>query len=159
MNSKINSETLKVCEVKISYRPTVKLCQRPVLSSSVDIYRLLIDSHVFSPDAIEHREFFKVLLLNNANRLLGIMHLSEGSIDGTVVDIRHIMQGAILANATGLVLCHNHPSGNCQPNAQDNSVTQKVKQACSLFSILILDHLIITPYAYYSYADERIIVC
>jgi len=159
MNSQINNDIFSVCEVQISYRPTVKPGERPVLQCSEDIYRLLINSHVFNLDAIEHREFFKVLLINTANRLLGIMHLSEGSIDGTAVDIRHIMQGAILANATRLVLCHNHPSGNCKPSIQDDAITQQVKQACILFSIHILDHLIITPYNYYSYADEGQIVC
>ena len=154
MNGKVNNPIPTVCEVKISYRPTVKPNERPVLRSSQDIYRLLTDSQVFSPDAIEHREFFKALLLNSANRMLGVMHLSEGGTDSTVVDISHIMQGAILANTKALVLCHNHPSGNCNPSAQDDIITNQVKQACTLFSIRILDHLIISPYAYYSYADE-----
>jgi len=82
------------------------------------------------------------------------MHLSEGGTDGTVADVSHIMQGAILSNAKALVLCHNHPSGNCTPSVQDDTLTQRVKQACTLFSIRILDHLIISPYVYYSYADE-----
>ena len=154
MNSNSNNQIPMVCEVKISYNPTVKPSERPVLRSSQEIFRLLTDSHVFSPDTIEHREFFKILLLNKANRMLGVMHLSEGSMDGTVIDVRHIMQGSILSNAAGLVLCHNHPSGNCTPSAQDDTVTHQVKQACALFSIRILDHLIISPYSYYSYADE-----
>jgi DNA repair protein RadC len=154
MNSNVNNQIPTVCKVKISYNPTVKPSERPVLRSSQDIFRLLTDSHVFNPDTIEHREFFKVLLLNNSNRMLGVMHLSEGGMEGTVVDVRHIMQGSILSNATGLVLCHNHPSGYCIPSEQDDAVTQKVKQACTLFSIRILDHLIISPYSYYSYADE-----
>ena len=154
MDSQIKNEILTVCEVGISYRPRVKPSERPVLCSSRDIYRLLSDNRVFSPDTIEHREFFKVLLLNRANRLLGVMHLSEGSAIGTTVDVRHIMQGAILANATGLVLCHNHPSGNCIPSTQDDSLTKQIKAACTLFSIQLLDHLIVSPYSYYSYADE-----
>ncbi|MDR0796887.1 MAG: JAB domain-containing protein [Tannerella sp.] len=158
MNGKINTETLKVCEVSISYRPKVKPSERPVIRNSQDIYRLLTDSRVFSPDTIEHREFFKAVLLNRAGRALGVMHISEGGISETVVDIRHIMQGAILANASSLVLAHNHPAGNCTPSREDDTITQRVKQACTLFSIKVLDHLIITPYAYYSYADEGRIV-
>jgi DNA repair protein RadC len=154
MTTKNDNPIPTVCEVQISYRPKVKPGERPVLCNSQDIYRLLTDRHVFSPNTVEHRDFFKVILLNNANRMLGIMHLSEGGTDGTTVDIRHIMQGAILSNAKALVLCHNHPSGNCIPSAQDDSVTTNVKQACALFSIRILDHLIISPYTYYSYADE-----
>jgi DNA repair protein RadC len=139
---------------KISYHPTVKPSERPVLRSSQDIYELLTDNHVFCPETIEHWEFFKVILLNNASKILGVMHLSEGGMDSTVVDIRHIIQGAILSNAKGLVLCHNHPSGNCNPSVQDDAMTQQVKQACTFFSIRILDHLIITSNAYYSCADE-----
>ena len=158
MTNKTNNEILTVCEVKISYLPKVKPSERPALCSSKDIYRLLVYNHVFDPDTIEHREFFKILLLNTANRLLGIMNLSEGGVEGTIADIRHIMQGAILANASALVMCHNHPSGNCNPSIQDDSLTQRVQQACTLFSIKVLDHLIITPYSYYSYADEGNIV-
>jgi len=154
MNNQIKNEILTVCEVGISYRPGVKPSERPVLCSSSDIYRLLFDNRVFSPDTIEHREFFKVLLLNRANRLLGVLHLSEGGMNETTVDVRHIMQGAILANAAGLVMCHNHPSGNCSPSKQDDFFTGQVKAACALFTIQLLDHLIITPYAYYSYIDE-----
>jgi DNA repair protein RadC len=154
MNGKITNEILTVCEVGISFRPKVKPSERPVLRSSEDIYRLLTENQVFNSDTIEHREFFKVLLLNRANRLLGVMHISEGGMDGTVVDVRHIMQGAILANATGLVLCHNHPSGNCIPSEQDNTITHQIKQACTFLLIRLLDHLIISPYSYYSYADE-----
>jgi DNA repair protein RadC len=158
MNIEVKNEILTVCEVGISYRPKVKPSERPSLCSSQEIFRLLTGNQVFNPDTIEHREFFKVLLLNKSNRLLGVMHHSEGSMDGTVVDVRHIMQAAILANAAGLILCHNHPSGNCIPSAQDNKITQQIKQACALFSIHILDHLIISPYTYYSYADEGQIV-
>ncbi|MDR1865547.1 MAG: JAB domain-containing protein [Bacteroidales bacterium] len=154
MNDKTSSEALTVCEVKISYRPAVKPSERPLLNNSSGIYKLLVENEVFDPSTIEYREFFKVLLLNSANRLLGITHLSEGCIDQTIVDIRHIMQAAILANATGIVLCHNHPSGNLQPSPPDDSMTENVRKACNIFSIRLTDHLIISSENYYSYADE-----
>jgi DNA repair protein RadC len=155
MKYKTSNEALTVCEVKISYRPAVKPSERPSLNNSFGIYKLLVESGIFDPSTIEHREFFKVILLNNANRLLGINHLSEGSIDGTVVDIRHIMQAAILSNARKLVLCHNHPSGNLQPSANDDHITLKIKKACEVMDITLADHLIISSESYYSYADER----
>jgi DNA repair protein RadC len=154
MNYKTSNELLTVCEVKISYQPTVKPCERPFFSSSHSIYKFLIESEVFDPLTIEYKEFFKVMLLNNANKLLGISHLSEGSIDRTSVDIRHIMQSVILSNATGIIVCHNHPSGNLLPSVQDNLVTQKINEACKIFDIFLADHLIISSENYYSYADD-----
>ena len=154
MNYKIESEALTVCEVKISYQPKVKSSKRPFLNSSVNIYRFLMENEVFPPETIEYKEYFKVMLLNNARKLLGVIHLSEGSIDGTMVDVRHIMQAAILANASGLIICHNHPSGSCRPSLQDDIITTKVQTACNLFGIKLMDHLVITAESYYSYADE-----
>lgn len=159
MNFNVKNEVLKVCDVEISYRPKVKPGDRPLLRSSLDIFMLLMENQVFNPDTIEYKEYFKVLLLNRSNKVLGVLHLSEGSIDETVVDVRHIMQGAILANSSMIILCHNHPSGKINPSSGDDKVTVKVKKACELFGILLLDHLIVTPYSYYSYADEGRLTC
>jgi DNA repair protein RadC len=154
MNYKMKNEALTVCEVKINYLPKVKPSERPKISGPASIYSLLMGNGIFDLSSIEHREFFKILLLNNANKLLGITHLSEGSINGVVVDIRYIIQVAILSNATGIILCHNHPSGNLQPSSQDDTVTGKVQAACKLFDIKLLDHLVISSESYYSYANE-----
>ncbi|WP_459603354.1 JAB domain-containing protein [Dysgonomonas reticulitermitis] len=143
-----------VSEVKISYQPKVRPSDRLKITCSNDIYKLLTEYGVFDPEVIEHREFFKLLLLNGGNRLLGINHLSEGGIGEVTVDVRHIMQAAILANATGIVLCHNHPSGNLKPSAADDKMTEKVRAACKLFGISLTDHLVISSESYYSYADE-----
>jgi DNA repair protein RadC len=154
MNYKIKSEAWTVCDVKINYTPKIKPSERPKITRPEDIYRLLMENGVFDPASIEHREFFKILLLNSANRLLGITHLSEGSINKAVIDVRFVMQAAILANATGIVLCHNHPSGNLQPSMQDDRITEKIKVACGIFDISLADHLVISSESYYSYADE-----
>jgi DNA repair protein RadC len=163
MDYKINDDkagcaVLTVSEVKISYRPKVRPSERPKITCSKDIYILLTENGVFDPEAIEHREFFKLLLLNNAGRLLGITHLSEGGTNEVIVDIRHIMQAAILANATGIVLCHNHPSGNLKPSVADDKMTEKVKAACAIFGISLTDHLVLSSESYYSYADEGSII-
>ena len=155
---KAGSGILSVSEVKISYRPKVRPSERPKVTCSKDIYILLTENGVFDPEAIEHREFFKLLLLNNAGRLLGITHLSEGGTNEVIVDIRHIMQAAILANATGIVLCHNHPSGNLKPSVADDKMTEKVKAACAIFGISLTDHLVLSSESYYSYADEGSII-
>jgi DNA repair protein RadC len=154
MNYKTNNDILTVCEVKIKYSPKVKPSERPEITCSKDIYRLLTKNRIFDPATIEHREFFKVLLLNRANKLLGVTHLSEGSNGAAVIDIRHIMQAAVLANAAGIILCHNHPSGNFRPSAADDRITLKIKKACELMDISLTDHLVISSESYYSYADE-----
>jgi DNA repair protein RadC len=154
MNNKTSNEIMTVCEVKINYLPKVKPSQRPSLSCAEDIYRLLVENVVFPPASIEHREFFKAMLLNNANKLLGIIHLSEGGVDATVVDIRHIMQAVILANAGKLVLCHNHPSGITSPSTADDKLTTRIKNACDIMNINLVDHIIISSESYYSYADQ-----
>ncbi|GHV39109.1 DNA repair protein [Bacteroidia bacterium] len=151
---KAGSAILTVSEVKICYRPEVKPSERPKITCSNDIYKLLTEYGVFDPEVIEHREFFKLLLLNGGNRLLGINHLSEGGIGEVTVDVRHIMQAAILANATGIVLCHNHPSGNLKPSAADDKMTEKVRAVCGIFGLSLTDHLVISSESYYSYADE-----
>jgi len=154
MNYNFKNEALKACEVSISYRPKIKPCDRPKLLSSMDIFRFLMENEVFNPDTIEYKEYFKVIFLNHSYRALGVLHLSEGGLDNVVVDIRHIMQAAILANSSMVVLVHNHPSGSIIPSREDNSITENVNKACKLFDILLIEHLIISSYSYYSYANE-----
>jgi DNA repair protein RadC len=82
------------------------------------------------------------------------MHISDGGISGTVTDVRLIMQSALLTNASGLILCHNHPSGTLIPSAMDSAVTNKIKKACEVLDIELLDHIIISTEGYYSFADS-----
>jgi DNA repair protein RadC len=154
MNYNIENEALQVCEVQISYTPQVKPSQRPAIHHTSSIYELLTEHKVFDPVTIEHKEFFKVILLNNASRVLGVASLSEGSITETKVDIRHIMQVAILSNAVAIILCHNHPSGSLKPSMSDDQLTRKISDACKLFDIKILDHIILSSESYFSYAEE-----
>jgi DNA repair protein RadC len=142
----------EVSEVKLTYKTKQKASERPKILDSKTTYDLLL--RCFDADTLELKESFKVLLLNHGNRVLGVMNVSEGGISGTVVDARLIMQSAILSNATKIIIAHNHPSGNIQPSAQDSFITSRVKQACNLMDIELLDHLIITPESYYSFADE-----
>ncbi|MDR0832607.1 MAG: JAB domain-containing protein [Candidatus Symbiothrix sp.] len=148
-----DNDVLTVCEIKVSYQPKIKASDRPVMQTSQDLYKLFIDK-VFDPDTIELKEFFKVALLNSACKLLGVHHLSEGGSCQTIVDIKHIMQAAILANAKDIVLCHNHPSGSLYPSSEDDLVTRKVQEACNIMGFTLMDHLIIASEKYYSYADE-----
>jgi len=142
----------QVAEVQISYRNPVRPSQRPKLTSSKEVYSLLINC--WNAERIEYAEEFKILLLNTGNRVLGIYQVSAGGIDATPVDAKVIFTAALKANASALILVHNHPSGNLIPSDPDILLTKKIEQAARLLDIRILDHLIISPDGYYSFKDS-----
>jgi len=110
-------------------------------------------------DSIEHIEEFKLMLMTRSNKVLGIASISKGGISGTVTDVRIILQLAIKANASGIIVCHNHPSGNLQPSESDIAITRKIKESGNVMDIQLLDLLIAIPEGtYYSMADEGIIL-
>ncbi|MCH4148185.1 MAG: DNA repair protein RadC [Prevotella sp.] len=95
-----------------------------------------------------------ILLMNQAYKLIKAEKISHGGISETAVDVRVIMKEALLCNATILVLCHNHPSGNAVPSTMDDTLTQRVKRASEIMRIYFLDHVIITDGKYYSYREK-----
>ena len=142
----------KVCEVKLTYKSKIKASEREKILSAENAYKILLS--VFDSETIQYKEFFKVILMNRANKVLGVCHISEGGLNETSADIRIIMQAAILGNASAIILAHNHPSGNIQPSMQDDQVTKRVKEIAKLIGINLLDHLIITDETYYSYSEN-----
>lgn len=144
-----------VAELELVYKSKVKPSQRPQVSSSRDIYRLLIG--LWNHDKIEMLEEFKVLFLNRANKVLGVMDIASGGITGCVADPRIILAAAVKANAVNIVMAHNHPSGSIKPSRADEQLTQKIKEAARWMDITVLDHLIITDGDYYSFADEGLL--
>jgi len=145
---------LHVAEVKLTYVTKVKPSDRLTVKCSRDAQDIFFDS--WDKSSIEHRETFKMLLLNRANKVLGISTLSEGGLSGTVTDVRLIYQHAIKGNASGIIISHNHPSGNTNPSESDLKITKKIKEAGELLDIQLLDHIILTPEReiYRSLADE-----
>ncbi len=107
-------------------------------------------------EALGHEEFW-VVFMNRANKILEVKNVSSGGITGTVFDIRLVLKQALQVEAIGLILCHNHPSGNLEPSKSDKDLTAKAKKAAQLMNINILDHLIIADGNYFSFADEGII--
>jgi DNA repair protein RadC len=99
-------------------------------------------------------EVFAAVYLNRANRVLHMEVISQGGLTGTVADPRVILKKALEHNATAIILCHNHPSGNLRPSAADELITQKIKQAAALMDIQVIDHIIVSDEGYYSFADE-----
>ena len=102
-------------------------------------------------------EEFWVLLLNRANKPIDMCKVSQGGVSATVIDSRLILRRAIERLASGIILCHNHPSGNVKPSEADISITKKLKVAASLVDMVVLDHVIIAPGSSYSFADEGIL--
>lgn len=144
-----------VAELELVYKSKVKPSQRPQVSSSRDIYKLLLG--LWNPDKIEMLEEFKVLFLNRANKVLGVMDIASGGITGCVADPRIILAAAVKANSVNIVMAHNHPSGSIKPSRADEQLTQKIKEAARWMDITVLDHLIITDGEYYSFADEGLL--
>jgi DNA repair protein RadC len=155
MEKTLKSTNTRVAEVKLSYRNRVKPSERPQVTCSADSYKVLKDS--WDKSKIEFVEQFKVLLLNRANRVLGIYELSTGGVAGTVADPKLVFVAALKACASGIILSHNHPSGNLKPSQADLQLTTKIKQGGELLDISVLDHLILTSEGYYSLADEGLL--
>jgi len=105
---------------------------------------------------LEHEEFW-IIYVNNSNKIIQKNQLSKGGITGTLVDVRLVLKNALEVGATGLILSHNHPSGTLRPSEADKQITQKLKLAAQSLDIKVLDHLIITEKAYFSFADENIL--
>ncbi|PTS91336.1 hypothetical protein DBR27_20875 [Flavobacterium sp. HMWF030] len=104
---------------------------------------------------LSHEEFW-VIFLNNSNKIISKAQLSKGGITGTIVDVRLVFRLALENRATGLILCHNHPSGSLVPSEADKQITNKIKLAGESLDVKVLDHLIITETKYYSFVDEGI---
>ena len=102
---------------------------------------------------IEIYESFFLLLLNRNNQTIGYAKISQGGVTGTVVDVRIIAKYVVDSLATGIILAHNHPSGNLNPSDADIKITLQVKNAMKLFDVQVLDHIILTAENYLSFAD------
>jgi len=126
--------------------------EKIIVRSSSDAKRIFYHSLSDLP----HEEFH-VAYLNRANRLIRTEIISRGGITATVVDVKIILQKAVLFKASGLILAHNHPSGNLEPSAQDKEITQKIKKGCAYFDINVLDHVIIAGANIFSFADEGLL--
>lgn len=123
------------------------------IKGSGDVYQIM---YPFMSD-LAFEEFW-VLFLNHSNKIIAKTKVSQGGITATVVDVRIILKKALTCNATGIVLCHNHPSGSIKPSRADKQLTDRLKSAADIMDIRLLDHLIITEQDYFSFADNALLV-
>lgn len=124
---------------------------RPKIRCSQDAWKLL--EGLLSD--LQHEEFW-ILLLNRSNQVTDQVRISQGGISGTVTDVRLILNAAVEKLASGIILAHNHPSGNLSPSDADLKITRKIKEAAQLLDLSLLDHLIISDQGYLSMADDNL---
>jgi len=149
------NQSNRISEVKLSYKTKASESEKLQIKTPADCYKVFINH--WDKGEIEHKESLKILLLNQANMVLGIYNASEGGITDISYDVRIILQAALLSNATSFVLAHNHPSGNPAPSAHDKSFTEIIKKAGMYLSILLRDHIIVCKGKYYSFAEKGIL--
>lgn len=126
--------------------------ERPVMQSSAEAYKYMRQKLIDLP----HEEFW-ALLLNRAGRLIDTVIISRGGTSSTVVDVKIILKAALQNLASSIILCHNHPSGNCRPSREDEAMTHKIKNAASLLDIQVVDHIIVCENHYFSFADHDLL--
>jgi DNA repair protein RadC len=126
--------------------------EKPKITSSKDV--AVIMQTVIGD--LGHEEFW-VLFLNNSNKVVAKSQISKGGLTATIVDVRLVFKRALELSSVGIIVCHNHPSGKLEPSNADKQLTQKIKAAGVTLDIKLLDHLIITEKAYFSFADEGVL--
>ena len=149
----ITDNTLyNISEIEVRYKTKVKGADRMKITRSQDAADII--RKLFAAGTIEWREEAFLLCLNRHNDVLGFFKLSAGGTAGTVMDTKIIFQIALNCNASGIILSHNHPSGETKPSDTDIRLTKQIKQAGKLLEIKVLDHIILTEDSFYSLADE-----
>ena len=139
-------------KVKVTWDKKVKISEVVQITSSqsaVDILRT-----IFSKDTFGWTEEMILLCMNRANKPIAYYKISSGGISGTICDPKVVFTLALGTTSSGIIIAHNHPSGNLNPSSADNDITQKIKKGGQLLDIKLLDHIILTEDGYYSYADN-----
>jgi DNA repair protein RadC len=145
------NELENIAEIELSYKPSI--ANKPIIASSYDAYLVL--KEFYPKETIHLQEYFIVAYLNRFNRVLGVLVLSKGGITGTLADIRLVFGKALKAAASGLVISHNHPSGNLKLSDRDKEVTKKIRDAGDILDIKLMDHIIVGHEGQYlSFSDE-----
>lgn len=141
-----------VTEIELTYYNKLKAKDRPQITRPVVAYKILEENWSHQMSLLEE---FNMLLLDRSNRVMSMIKLSKGGRTGTVVDLKIAFAAALKGLATGLIIAHNHPSGNLKPSEEDINLTEKFKQAGEILDIVIYDHIILSPDGeYYSFSEH-----
>ncbi len=151
MENPVNN-LLLVSEIELVYKPKIKPSERLKITSSKTAYQIFLDG--WDKNSIELYEQFKIMILNKGYKVLGVVPISRGGIDGTLVDLKLVFGTAFKAGASNIILAHNHPSGTLRPSDPDINLTKKLVTAGKILDCKIMEHLIISNEGYYSFADE-----
>ncbi|MBO7494711.1 MAG: DNA repair protein RadC [Bacteroidales bacterium] len=126
-----------------------KVEERPVIKSSLDVVNLMQNKIAY----LDHEELW-VIYLNQSSRILGVAQINKGGIASTEVDVRIVLQQAVVKKSTQIILCHNHPSGSIRPSKADIQLTEKTRKAANLLDVMLVDHIIIHRERYFSFVEE-----
>ena len=152
MKAQTQNSLFMISEIRVSYQPKFKASERPRITESVHAYNILFNN--WDQGRIELNEQFCILLLNRSNNVIGMTEISSGGFAGTLVDPKLIFAIALKSCASGIILCHNHPSGNLKPSESDLILTRRLIEAGKLLDLAILDHIILSSRNYLSFKDE-----
>jgi DNA repair protein RadC len=142
----------QVAEIELSYKRNGNMAERPKVVRAEDAYHVFLNQ--WEETKLDFIEQSKIMLLNRNNRVLGLCNISSGGISGTVVDPRLIFVTALKANASSIILAHNHPSGNLSPSEADIRMTRRIMDAGELLEVKVLDHIIVTSDGFYSFSEQ-----
>ncbi len=155
MVQKLLTPLLQVTEIKLSCHNKVKPSERRKIDGSQSAYDLLLEA--WDRTRIELVEECKLLMLDRIGACIGLSTIATGGVAGCLINTKIVIAAALKARASDIILAHNHPSGSLSPSKPDDAMTERLCEASRLLDIRFIDHLIVTPYDYYSYADNGLI--
>lgn len=145
-----------ITEVELVYRNKVRQEDRLLINTAEGAYDVFLMA--WDMNKIELCEQFMILLLDRGNHVLGVSNISTGGVSACLVDPKIVFATAVKAKASGIILAHNHPSGNTKPSNADIALTKKLQDGGRVLEIQVMDHLVITPRSFYSFANEGLMI-
>lgn len=145
-----------VTEVELVYRNKVRQADRLKIATAENAYDIFLSA--WDRNKIDLVEQFLIMLIDRGNHVLGVSNISTGGISACLVDPKIVFATALKGKASGIIMAHNHPSGNLKPSNADIALTEKLKEGGKLLDIQVLDHLIVTPQTFYSFANEGLVL-
>lgn len=142
-----------VAEIELRYIPHIQISKLPCVRETEDAYEFFIKT--WDKEKLHFVEQFRMMLLNASNRVLGICTISTGTTSYTMIDKKLLFATALKANASKIIIAHNHPSGSLCPSSNDITITKRIKEAGKFMDIPLVDHLIVTEEGFYSFAEEE----